>query len=129
MTQDIRQNGTLWAILVLFIASPVWAQQSGPVANPLPPAPIPVPVGPPAPPSFNYNVFDFELARSFDLANCFTLRLLTGTRSARIDQNFNALYDGVTANRDFVSTRVRFDGVGPRVGGEGWWHPAGGLGF
>jgi len=79
--------------------------------------------------SFNYNVFDFELARSFKPAEAFGLRLFVGSRSTRIDQNFNAVYDGITANRDFVTTRVNFNGTGARIGGEGTWHPGYGLGL
>src|SRR5262249_8556697 len=79
--------------------------------------------------SFNYNVYDLELARSFNPTDTFSLRLFGGLRAAHIDQNFNALYDGVTANQDFVSSRVRFDGVGARIGGEGNWHPGNGLGL
>ena len=79
--------------------------------------------------SFNYNVFDFELGRTFTLCDSFGLRLFAGSRSTRIDQNFNALYDGLTANKDFVSTRVTFDGSGARIGGEVTWHPGYGLGL
>jgi hypothetical protein len=79
--------------------------------------------------SFNYNVFDFDLAHTFVPTPSFALRLFVSSRSARIDQNFNVFYDGVTAIKDFVSTRVNFDGTGARVGAEGTWHPGCGLGL
>ena len=79
--------------------------------------------------SFNYNLFDFELARTFKLADCFALWVFGGSRSARIDQNFNVLYDGNTANKDFVASQVRFNGTGARLGGEAIWHPGDGWGL
>jgi hypothetical protein len=79
--------------------------------------------------SFNYNVYDFEIGKSFPVGDSFSMRLFGGSRSARIDQNFNALYDGLTANKDFVSSRVQFMGSGVRVGGEGIWGHCSGFGL
>ena len=79
--------------------------------------------------SFNYNLYDIEFGRTFKLADCFGLRIFGGSRSARIDQNFNVLYDGNTANKDFVASQVRFNGSGARLGSEAIWHPADGWGL
>jgi hypothetical protein len=79
--------------------------------------------------SFNYNLFDLEVSKTFRLADCFGVRVFGGSRSARIDQNLNALYDGNTANKDFVASQVRFNGGGARLGLEGIWHPGDGWGL
>jgi hypothetical protein len=79
--------------------------------------------------SFNYNLYDLEVGKTFKLSDCFGMRLFGGSRSARIDQNFNVLYDGNTANKDFVASQVRFNGGGARLGLEGIWHPGDGWGL
>jgi hypothetical protein len=79
--------------------------------------------------SFNYNVYDLEVGHTFTSGPSFSVRVFAGSRSARIDQNFNALYDGLTANKDFVTSRVQFDGHGARVGAEGFWESHSGLGL
>jgi len=79
--------------------------------------------------SLNYNVFDGEIAKRWAITESTALRLFGGPRFARIDQNFNAFYNGIDANRDQVTSRLNFDGYGLRLGGEGHWKVWRGLGL
>jgi hypothetical protein len=71
--------------------------------------------------SLSYNVFDLEAGRRFSVGEIVTLRPFGGARFAHIDQNVSVLYDGADANMDQVGSRLKFDGGGPRLGGEADW--------
>jgi hypothetical protein len=73
--------------------------------------------------SLNLNLINLELAKRLDFDG-FGLRLSGGLQIADISQKLNAIYSGGTAgaNPDLVSNPINFDGIGVRVGGEGWWH-------
>lgn len=74
--------------------------------------------------SLSYNVFDLEFGRWFRPSESLQLRAFGGPRFAKIDQGFNALYQGLTAGSgDLVSNGINFDGGGVRLGGEAHWYP------
>ena len=68
--------------------------------------------------SLNYNVFDLEVGRWWNLSDRLATRFFAGGRAARIDQGFNALYNGLDANHDLVAQRQHFNGFGFLMGGE-----------
>jgi hypothetical protein len=74
--------------------------------------------------NLNLNLINVEMAKRLDFQDGFGMRLSGGLQVADISQKFNALYSGATAgaNPDSVSEPINFDGIGIRVGGEGWWH-------
>jgi hypothetical protein len=68
--------------------------------------------------TLHYNVFDLEMARPIDVCGSLAVRPFAGARFAEINQELSALYDGGDANRDFVDSRIKFEGGGVRAGGE-----------
>src|SRR5262249_27109471 len=72
-----------------------------------------------------------EAAKRIEINDCLTLRLSGGVRLAEIIQKLNAAYVGGTAGPQatLVQSPINFDGIGVRVGGEGWWKAWGGLGL
>jgi hypothetical protein len=72
--------------------------------------------------SLNYNVYDLEVGRWCNLSNNFAVRFFGGGRSAHIDQNFTASYDGGDANQDMVAQRLHFNGGGFRIGADAYWN-------
>jgi hypothetical protein len=74
--------------------------------------------------NLNLNLINLELAKRLDMGDGFGLRLSGGIQIADISQKLNAVYSGGTAgaNFDSVSNPINFDGIGIRIGGEGWWH-------
>jgi hypothetical protein len=74
--------------------------------------------------ALNYNLFDVQLGRRFQIDDHFAMRGYAGFRFADITQTMNAGYNGLDANQAAVSTRSSFNGFGPILGGEailgGW---------
>jgi hypothetical protein len=72
----------------------------------------------------DYQLFDMTAGRRFVLDENFAVRVLGGFRFADLRQTLNAVYDGADARRAAITTRSRFQGFGPIVGGEavlvGW---------
>src|SRR5262249_30417767 len=74
-----------------------------------------------------YALYDLELARNFLMDTSLGLRVLGGVRLASIDQDFDAQYDGLAADRAAVLRHADFRGAGLMIGGESHW--ALGYGF
>lgn len=74
--------------------------------------------------NLNLNLINLGLYKRIDCGDGFGLRLGGGIQIADISQKLNAVYSGGTAgaNFDSVSNPINFDGIGIRLGGEGWWH-------
>jgi hypothetical protein len=68
--------------------------------------------------SLNYNLFDLEVGRWWNAGDRLATRFFGGGRWAHIDQNMNALYNGIDANNDLVAQTQHFNGFGFLVGGE-----------
>jgi hypothetical protein len=72
----------------------------------------------------DYNLFDILVGRRLLLDEHFAVRLLGGVRFADLRQTSNVFYDGLDARQAAVTTRSRFQGVGPIIGAEavlvGW---------
>jgi hypothetical protein len=77
--------------------------------------------------ALNYNVVDVEAAHCLRVSDTVCLSLSGGGRFAQINQTLEAIYNGQTANQSLVSSPVRFNGAGIRVGGEGQWTLGRGL--
>ncbi len=79
--------------------------------------------------NLDYDVIDLELAKRFDANDRLEIRLAGGARIASIQQKFNVAYDATPlgAGQVLVNSPISFDGIGIRVGGEGYWHILGGL--
>ena len=72
--------------------------------------------------AFNYQIFDIEVGRRFEVGDSFTVRVFGGGRFAWIKQSLNVLYNGGDATNAFVASPIKFNGAGLRVGGEGYWN-------
>jgi hypothetical protein len=79
--------------------------------------------------NLNYNVVDVEIANTFSSSHGLTYRLAAGGRYARIAQNLQATYNGGGLTNDFVSSPIRFDGLGIRAAAEARWAVWRGLGL
>lgn len=79
--------------------------------------------------NLNYNVVDVDLGRRFRVNDSLGLWLFGGGRFASIDQQMSAFYDGISANQARVSSPIKFNGAGLRVGGEGQWFMGRGFGL
>jgi hypothetical protein len=71
--------------------------------------------------NLTYNVYDMDTVRCVLGDDSFSLRLGFGVRYATIDQNQQAIYNGMDANGTFVRSRETFDGGGLTASGEGRW--------
>lgn len=69
----------------------------------------------------DYDVWDLEIGRRFQLDETFGIRFATGLQFAAIYQDLTADYDGRDALMTRSSFRDDFFGVGPFIGGEGEW--------
>ncbi|MGE3807029.1 MAG: Lpg1974 family pore-forming outer membrane protein [Gemmataceae bacterium] len=78
--------------------------------------------------SINYNVWDLEFSRQFEVANeTFGIRPFGGLRFANISQNMTAYYNGGDATNDFVFTGNNLIAGGIRMGAECSWNMCWGL--
>jgi hypothetical protein len=71
--------------------------------------------------SVNFNVFDLEIGKRFELGEGLNLRLFAGPRYANVDQALNVTYAGGDVVSDRVERCTCFDGGGVRAGGETHW--------
>jgi hypothetical protein len=71
--------------------------------------------------SVNFNLFDLEIGRRFDLGETLDLRVFAGPRYANVDQKLTVQYAGGDVITDDVHHCLCFDGAGLRAGGETHW--------
>ena len=79
--------------------------------------------------SFDYNVFDVDIGRTWAVDDHLTVRTFGGVRIAAIDMDYGANYDGIQALSSKVTNRLAFDGAGPTAGVSGQWNIARGFGL
>jgi hypothetical protein len=77
----------------------------------------------------NYNVFDIDASRKFELDEFVDLQLQTGVRIASILHTANLGYNGILADRASSTVRSNFEGAGPTVGIESTMRPGHGIGI
>ena len=77
--------------------------------------------------SLDYNVFDVEFGRTWEVDPYLSLRAIGGVRFASIDANSSFRYDGLQAKLAEVRGQSGFDGVGPMAGLEARWAVVNGL--
>jgi hypothetical protein len=78
--------------------------------------------------SFDYQVFDVLGYRSIFRNRFSDVRIFGGVRLADIDQALRVDYDGRDFVSGVVSSQMRMDGFGLRVGAEGTWRMSHGFG-
>ncbi|MFO0841771.1 MAG: Lpg1974 family pore-forming outer membrane protein [Gemmataceae bacterium] len=71
--------------------------------------------------SVNFNVFDLEIGKRFELGESANARVFAGPRYANVDQALNVTYAGGDVVTDRVHRCTCFDGAGLRAGGEANW--------
>jgi hypothetical protein len=81
--------------------------------------------------NLDLDVIDVEFARRWEPCKDLGLRFVAGLRIASIDQKTSVAYDFGDANLGVsnVNDHLDFEGIGLRVGTEGWWGLRGGLGI
>jgi hypothetical protein len=67
--------------------------------------------------SINYNMFDWNVGKRFDVTNMLMLRPLLGLETGWINQTFNTNFQGATSVAENISNNFR--GIGPKMGIEG----------
>lgn len=72
--------------------------------------------------NLDYDVLDVGVSRAVHEWSGGRTVVDVGGRIAWIDQKFQVAYEGDTSTGTFVSSPVRFDGVGLRVGGRTEWN-------
>jgi hypothetical protein len=79
----------------------------------------------------SYAVLDLDAGRSAWLGDSLLLRAYGGVRLASIDQSLKGLYSGgaLGANLDYVTSPIRFQGVGLTAGAEATWNLWRGFGL
>lgn len=77
--------------------------------------------------SVNYNVFDIDVGRRFNVDDA-EYRLFTGVRIADIGQVLAATYDGLDAHQALARNHVCMDGGGLTFGSEARWNISRGWG-
>ncbi len=71
--------------------------------------------------SLNFNVFDFEVGKRFELGEKLQVRVFAGPRYANLDQRLTATYQGGDVAKDVVTRQLDFEGGGLRAGAESQW--------
>ncbi len=81
--------------------------------------------------NLDLDVIDVEIAKRVEACDGLSLRLSGGTRIATIQQKMGLAYDFTPVGFGIsnVNSRIQFDGIGARVGGEGWWSVFDNFGF
>jgi len=81
--------------------------------------------------NLDMDLIDTEIAKRWWICEGLSIRAAAGVRVATITQKIGAAYDftptGVGISN--VNQRIQFDGVGPRIGGEGFWKMWENFGF
>lgn len=81
--------------------------------------------------NIDLDLIDAEFAKRWCASECFWLRAAGGVRVITVQQKTNVFYDftGAGLGGSTVGQRIQFDGVGPRVGGDGFFRVWERLGF
>lgn len=79
--------------------------------------------------SFDYNVFDIDVGRTWHVDEHLNLRTYGGVRIAAIDLDYGARYDGGQAIQAMATNRLAFDGAGPTAGVGANWNIGRGVGL
>ncbi len=81
--------------------------------------------------NLDLDVIDVEFAKRLEACEGLSLRLAGGARIGTIQQKTALAYDfsAVGFGISNVNSRIQFDGIGPRIGGEGWYKVFGGFGL
>ncbi len=75
----------------------------------------------------DYNVFDLDVGRTWEVDPHFVMRAFGGVRWARINLDQTATYNGIHANNAVVRNSADFTGTGPTAGLEARWAVTHGL--